>query len=383
MTKSSKKNIYRKFRKNAGTNLRYSAVITFIVVIVYAFAALVLNSLGSLFQTLIGIIISIIFLSCLVLLVQPFIYSYFLINTLEETDSEHNFGLTEFFKGYLVGSKKPFSTMLLIPSTLIFSFLIYFVSSIVVGALVNVIFYYTNADFKELFDEMMVLIQNNNLNKANDLLNANQNLLQLPSVITNFGAILFAFYYFIHRVCVNIFKFVLVPYASGCDKRTFQMVYKGTLKENRKFFNSNYYSVLYPYLILLVVIYSVSYFALYFLLGNNISTLILGLTSIIITILCLLPFLSVLFNFYFEIADPFGILLIARMRTLIEEQIELIKNQYAGEKIPDQDQYISMIINGLNIQNEKAKEKQKELEIKEKEKAKKEADENNENKKDN
>lgn len=384
MTKSSKKEIFKKFVKNSRTNLRYSAVISFIIVIIYAFAALILNYYSSFFSGLLGILFIILFLSCLVALVQPFIYSFFALNTLQNTDADRNVGMSEFFKGYMVGSKRMISSLLLIPSTLLYSFLIYFVSSFILGFLTYGTLFLVNPEYQELYKQMLTFIQANNQEGLSNLLNANLNLINMPLVYIEFISTFLGFYYFIHRIALNIFKYYLLPYAFNCNKKVFQTVYKSTIKENRKYFYSNYYGVLYPFVILICIIFPLSYFLLYHFEFHNSSILILGLTSIVVTILFLLPFLPVLFNFYEEIVEKFAILLISRMRSLLEQQLTELNEalEDASDEEKAQINVFKQYLNSLNINNENMKEKENELRIKAEEKEAKEKEKEDKNNKD-
>lgn len=384
MTKSSKKDIYKKFAKNSRTNLRYSAVISFIVVIIYAFVAIILNYYGSLFSGILGILLIILFLSCLVALIQPFIYSFFALNTLQNSDDDRNVGMSEFFRGYMVGSKKMFSSLLLIPSTLLYSFLIYFVSSFVLSFITYGTLFLIKPEYQELYKQMLNYIQVRNQEGLTTLLNTNMSLVNTPLLYIEFASTFLGFYYFIHRISLNIFKYYLLPYAFNCNKKVFQTVYKSTIKENRKYFYSNYYSVLYPLVILICLIYPLSYFLLYFLEFYNSSILILCLTSIVVTILFLLPFLPILFNFYEEIVEKFAVLLISRMRSILEEELnqlnEALKNANDEEKT--QINAFKSYLHTLNISNENMKEKENELRIKAEEKEAKEKEKRKKNKKD-
>ena len=123
---------------------------------------------------------------------------------------------------------------------------------------------------------------------------------------------------------------------------------------------------------------------LYFLPFHNSSILILGLTSIVVTILFLLPFLPILFNFYEEIVEKFAVLLISRMRSILEEELnqlnEALENATDEEKA--QINAFKSYLNTLNISNENMKEKESELRIKAEEKEAKEKEKNEKNKKD-
>ncbi len=378
MTKSSKKNIYKKFVSNSRINLRYSAVISFIVVVIYALVAMILNNFGSIFSGVFGILLVILFLSCLVGIVQPFIYSYFALNTLENNDQNNSFGMKEFFKGYFVGNKRVISSVLLIPSTLFYSFLIYFLTSLVLSFVIYGSLYLANEDYQNLFNQMISFLQSNNQDGLSNLINANGDLLNTPTFFIYFLSTLFGFYYFIHRFSLNLFKYFLLPYSFGTDKKVLHLVYKETIKANKKYFYSNYYSVLFPLVILILVVFSSSYFLLYYLEISNTSILILDLTSIVITILFLLPFLSILFNFYEVLINKFSIMFNLKMKELLDEQLKILDCEYDSlsnedkAKVDEIRKYVQLLI----IQNNKLKE-EKDSKKEENSLDKKEEEENN------
>ena len=98
----------------------------------------------------------------------------------------------------------------------------------------------------------------------------------------------------------------------------------------------------------------------------------------------MLPFLPILFNFYEVIVEKFAVLLIARMRSILEEELnqlnEALENATDEEKA--QINAFKSYLNTLNISNENMKEKENELRIKAEEKEAKEKEKNEKNKKD-
>src|SRR5574344_1266674 len=185
--------VYSKFRKNAPTTLRFSAVISFVVIVLYAFAALILNSIASDTFNYFELLVTIIFIVCLVLLLQPFIYSYFATNIVLNSNSDHQVGMAEFFRGYGIGSRKGLNSLLYIPSNLIYSLIVYLVSFIVFSSLTFGILYAFNQSYKDLLNEMMTLVENSNVDGFNDLINSSGNLINPVTLIVEFLATLFGF----------------------------------------------------------------------------------------------------------------------------------------------------------------------------------------------
>ena len=328
MTKSNKKKIYRKYIDNCSVNLRFTAIISFVIIIFYAFIALFLNYFKTSTQIFVGSILLILLLICIFLLFKPIFYSFYMITRLEnddKLDGKLNFYVLS--TTYLAGRDKIISSIMPVWLVLLKTFLIYLVLSLVFRAITYTTLYFVNSDFKSFFDQLMpLLMKKNNVDELNKFLSVNNNLIDIPILYISYFSILISFYYFIHNICVNVFRYFLIVNAGWCNKKVFSSVFNATIKKNRKLFYKNYYQVLFPFTILFFVIFTTSYFAIYFLASNSLSILVLAFTSITISTLFLIPFLSIIYDFYRTIYSVFAYLFLCSMRELLEDQFKILNN---------------------------------------------------------
>ena len=328
MTKSNKKKIYRKYIDNCSVNLRFTAIISFVIIIFYAFIALFLNYFKTSTQIFVGSILLILLLICISLLFKPIFYSFYMITRLENDDKlEGKLNFYVLSTTYLAGRDKIISSIMPVWLVLLKTFLIYLVLSLVFRAITYTTLYFVNSDFKSFFDQLMpLLMKQNNVDELNKFLSVNNNLIDIPILYISYFSILISFYYFIHNICVNVFRYFLIVNAGWCNKKVFSSVFNATIKKNRKLFYKNYYQVLFPFTILFFVIFTTSYFAIYFLASNSLSILVLAFTSITISTLFLIPFLSIIYDFYRTIYSVFAYLFLCSMRELLEDQFKILNN---------------------------------------------------------
>lgn len=228
---------------------------------------------------------------------------------------------------YLAGRDKIISSIMPVWLILLKTFLIYLVLSLVFRAITFTTLYFVNSDSKSFFDQLMpLLMKKNNVDELNKFLSVNNNLIDIPILYISYFSILISFYYFIHNICVNVFRYFLIVNAGWCNKKVFSSVFNATIKKNRKLFYKNYYQVLFPFTILFFVIFTTSYFAIYFLASNSLSILVLAFTSITISTLFLIPFLSIIYDFYRTIYSVFAYLFLCSMRELLEDQFKILNN---------------------------------------------------------
>lgn len=328
MTKSNKKKIYRKYIDNCPVNLRFTAIISFVIIIFYAFIALFLNNFKTSTQIFVGSILLILLLICIFLLFKPIFYSFYMITRLENDDKlEGKLNFYVLSTTYLAGRDKIISSIMPVWLILLKTFLIYLVLSLVFRAITFTTLYFVNSDSKSFFDQLMpLLMKKNNVDELNKFLSVNNNLIDIPILYISYFSILISFYYFIHNICVNVFRYFLIVNAGWCNKKVFSSVFNATIKKNRKLFYKNYYQVLFPFTILFFVIFTTSYFAIYFLASNSLSILVLAFTSITISTLFLIPFLSIIYDFYRTIYSVFAYLFLCSMRELLEDQFKILNN---------------------------------------------------------
>ena len=169
MTKSNKKKIYRKYIDNCSVNLRFTAIISFVIIIFYAFIALFLNYFKTSTQIFVGSILLILLLICIFLLFKPIFYSFYMITRLENDDKlEGKLNFYVLSTTYLAGRDKIISSIMPVWLVLLKTFLIYLVLSLVFRAITYTTLYFVNSDFKSFFDQLMpLLMKQNNVDELN------------------------------------------------------------------------------------------------------------------------------------------------------------------------------------------------------------------------
>ena len=304
----NKKQIYKTFGDEVGFTIKMSGTITVALLIIYAIFALILNQIGSLnyldFFSYLLVILGI----CVTLgLLSPFIYSFFAINGGLHTKVRDRIKYTSFLKTYLIGTHYPFSGQLKISMTLIKAILL----NIGLGILVNLIVYFVSfiggTQLNTLVNEILTAFNSISdpdlfLEELNSILIANEAFINELTLLTSFFPLVFSVYYFLHTIARNTFRYyVASTFANKMPKQFGDYLFNLPLKIYRKDYNLNYYSVNWPLTLIYFVVFTLSYFLLGYFGPAQMSISILELTSIVIPLIVLLPFLPVLFNFHEEL----------------------------------------------------------------------------------
>lgn len=323
--------------------LRFSAIISLIVIIMYAVMAYFLSSILSSETSYVEIIAVLLFVICVIYLVQPFFYSYLAMTILLHSNQSDKVRSSGFFKTAMLGFRRPVKDALMIPSSLIFSILIYILGTIVFGGLIFLILYYTNGDYRNLMDGLASIQQTGSLQAVNNYLEEHASMFASPFVYIQFLASFGAFFFFMHRAGVNSFKYVFIPFSYGIPRNFNNLLFKKLIKDNRKVFYRDYYSVSYIYIIIMVIIYPVAYFSLYFVNMQNSSYFILILTSLLLTILIILPFLPILFTLYETIADHYTGKFVLMINNRFNEEIKVLVENY-DKYSPEEQKEIDQVL---------------------------------------
>lgn len=138
-------------------------------------------------------------------------------------------------------------------------------------------------------------------------------------------------------------RYFMVPFTNGVPNNFSSYCFRKTLRMNRKYYYKNYYSIAWIYIPIILIIFSATYFLLY-LLNVTSSYIILELTSIVVTILFILPFAPLLFNLYTMMVDQFGAMYTAVLNNRIAEEMKILKNNYENLSKDEQDQ-LNTILN--------------------------------------
>ena len=361
-----RKKVFKNTKANLVMTLRFSAIISFILLILYVFCALFLSSILSTSYSIMEIALAIIFLILVTYILEPFYYSYFAMTVLLNSQSKDDVRMTGYFRTLRIGLKKQIMRSLSLPTTLIYSAIIFLSVNLISGVVIYEVLSVTNESYKILFNEIYNFYLNGNVNDLNAYLLNNSEMLSTPLIYSQFISGLGAFYFFLHRVGIKTMRYFLVPFTRGEIPNSFSnYCFKQAIKNNKKYFYSNYYSISWIFIIVILIVFSGSYFFLYFLNVTS-SFSILLLTSIVLTCLFILPFAPLLFTLYAMMIDKFGAMYNSVLNNRFTEEMKNLKMHYK-ELSEDEKKQINNILSARpdfkkiydDIQLEKDQDKSK------------------------
>lgn len=296
------KSIYKRFLRDLPTTLLFSLTITIGVFLIYLICVAIFNTgiFTGLASTIFGQLFVLLTISMIIGLIAPFIYSFFACNGVLNTKKRDDVKYKSFLKTYLIGTRAPFNGQLRIWDTLIKSFLIY----ILVDS-ISLLFLYLIASgegsvYQPLFQELSALDMSSQdyLTKLELVLHTYEDLIRSTMLVTGFFSTFFATYFFIHTIAKNTIRYFLAPSLLGAPNRLVTYVYRMTMRQRKGEYRKMYYKALWPFTILYVVSFSLTYFLIGFLGPASIELPLVSFTAILVTTIVLLPFLPIVFNFH-------------------------------------------------------------------------------------
>lgn len=333
-----KRAVHKSFKDNLVMTLRFSAIISFVLLILYCICAITLSAVGSFSLGLFGtLVLGLLFVILFCYLLEPFLYSYFAMTVLLNSPSRDDVRMSGYFKTLQIGFNKPVLKSLSLPTTLIYSLLIFLGLDFVCTFASYVILYNSSETYKQLFDNLFNLYQAGNYDDFNTYINSNIDNLRNFLLVTQFIASLGSFYFFLHRTSIYIMRYFLVPFSNNLPNVFSTTCFKETIRTNKKYFYGNYYSIVWIYIPIILIVYSASFFLIYYLNLQNSNFIIIELSSIVITLLFLLPFAPLLFNLYVMMVDKFGAMYTSVINGRLFDQIKTLKSNYSDLSKEDQE----------------------------------------------
>ena len=353
------KNSFRVFARNAPLTLRYSAFITLVIVVLYAILALILVSFDFSSLSLLGYFLIIIFICMILGFTTPCVISFAVCNSALNSVVADKINTQSFFRGLRVGRTPQYKGIFQIYLNFLYSLLIYIGATIVVLLISFGISYVIDNDFRTFLDTLSSY-QNAispDYDQISQYISDNMNLLNNQLLFTEFFASLIAFYYFLHRYSVHLLRFYVYPLKTNLTRKVLNSIFNTTLHNHRKFFNENYYGVSWIYIVILILTYTSSYFLIYYLNIQGQISLILVMTSMVISLICILPFLSILLNLYDRISPFFIVYFNEELIIKFNEEISVLKahyNEYSAEDKATIDQIIKNTENQISEINKRS-----------------------------
>lgn len=333
MTKDKVKKVYKDFRSNLQTTIAFGAFIAVILIVYYLVFFLVqLINFSSFYFSYILQALMIFIAIWLLGLLEPFIYSYYANNGGLKGDEAGQINLGSFVRTYSIGKRPPFRGRLQVYKYFFFALLVFLAIRILSSIIVIIVGQFEGNEIHTLIQEVMSLdfTSETSYDSLDDILNNHKHILQIIEVHTTFAAMLPAFYFFVNRICMNTLKYPLAQVMPQIPPQLMNIVFKEAKKDNRKFIYGNYYRTAYPLTIAFIVIFSGSYYLLYFLLPNVQSVLLLAFGAIVIDLFIMLIFMPIIFNTHEIMYKEFYPMFLEKFISLCERDLENYINQYSS-----------------------------------------------------
>lgn len=308
-----KNKVFSKFIKDLPSNLKISAFITLILCFVYAFLTLFLS-----FVPLQGLnlILIIIVLSLIASFITPFFSSFLKQNTALHSKREDEVSFKNYLKDVFLGHNKIYKRIFNVNRVIINSVLFFVLGTILCSFIIYAIFYALKDahGFYGLMIEIEAVFNSSlEIGEINTMINeillrpSSQEILKLPQLLNGFITSFLAFSYFLFAFSRNFINFFLVSaVAPNLPPVLINRLTKKVLKNGV----NGYYKLYFKYSLIPLLIYVISYTGTYFTLGylltfSSASPIIYALTSFMVSIALMLPFLPLLFNANEEVAFSF------------------------------------------------------------------------------
>ena len=341
MDKKRFKSIYKRFYEDSWFTLKCALSIILILLGIYFIFAVLLNYLGS-FSNLdfLSYVIGLILLSIIASFIEPFIYSYYALSGALHGPRSDEIRLSSFFKTTRIGRQPPFKGQLRIWNNLLFSIIIFLILSSVANGIVMLISMTPGSELNVIYQEISELNFNDTvslLNGMSQIVAAHEPYIRFVTLFSNFPALFIAFYYFLHKVAVGTFKYYIAPTIRNAPPQVSNSVLRSTIRSDKSYYKG-YYETLFPLTILYVVAFSASYF-LFGLLGSSFLSIdFISLTSIFITLLALIPFLPLVFDYHDYIRPTFMKKVMSNFFSQAERELQMYKSRMEQMKMNDANQ---------------------------------------------
>ncbi len=270
-----------------------------------------------------SILILALFLSIIVGLFSPFIYSYYANYVVLSTEDKEKVGMKSLFKTASFGFKPPYKGLLSSFVNLLFAILGYLILSSIFRTVFFSIYASLNQEVNELFNQVYGLMATNQLDQALEILEKAEDLFYLPEMLSSFFALLVVLFFYFKTLLLNILKYSVVGMFPQLNKRGFNQLFKFTCRAYRKEVNKGFYTYSWPIFVSFFVVFIATYLGLFF--GFNLShvnsfafLLFISLTSIVFGLIVSLIFYPILFLHYMNFYQVFSLY----MRTIFANTVK-------------------------------------------------------------
>ena len=362
--------VFKDFKDNFYMTIKFSGILSLFLLIAYFILSLVLLFVPPLYAGILGQIFLLLVIWLLIYWIAPYFYSYYITNEVLLTIiNGKDGGLSYFLANRRSGKRSEIRNALRIWRHLGFAILIYFISSIVVSITYFFISQAINSptglySLITQINEISYNIGLTNEDKVqmiNELINLNYSILHRYGSIVSFVSLSIAFYYFLHNIMKSFINYHCIFKANRRESNAYRIL-NYVLKHNNVNYYKDYYKIFYPFYIITFIVFTGVYLLMYFLLPNTITTIISS-TSIIITLLILLPFLPLLLNYnhykkidvlteYYSFLNRDINHFLNANKELFEEKEEEIVGINEENKNEDEDEFNPLMPNKIKLSKE-------------------------------
>ena len=342
------KKAWKLFKDKLPATLQLSGIFSAFILLVYGILYLcgylintsIFNALFNVFG-IFDFILMVFIISFIVSILSPLIYSYFAANSVLDTKDEDKVNIRTFLKTYLLGMHHPIKGQLHIFSSLMWSFIVYLGLFFLILLVSFSIMSSTNyLGINEVFNHLKQLMEFYfNANTADAQRAALEEIIEFsgtpefiqvvnfPLGYSNIISIFAAFYLFVHKIVINIFRYYPSTALGGVPAKPLNSIFRAGFKATKKQFYPNYYKTIWPLIILFVATFIGTYIGLSFVPDLTTNIFVLNITTIAITTIVLLPFLPVVFNLYSMLFPLVGQNYMEIFIQTAESQIQMVKQQ--------------------------------------------------------
>lgn len=346
-----KKSIYL-FKRNYNVLLRCAAIISFFLICFLLLSSALIYSLKYSYFLYTGLILIIFITFVFLHYLENNIYSYILINYLSLNQPDNgqydikSFFIRSYNKKFVHQKYCDFSKNFILSLAI---YLAIFTALFIVSSL---FFYYFNNEFNQVTIKLLDLMKDGDFNNAISLLNENIKIIETPIMIGNFSGSFFAFNFFLIKTSTNILRYYFDLYTIPFVKKFTDKFFLDTIKEKRKDYLNIKFSVLWIYIVLNTLVYSIVYFCLYYFSNFGSILFIVDLCSIVAGSIVSIILLPLLLNVYEIIAKRYSFYYINNIRISMEEERDRLLSNY--DKLNESDKIIAnQFKNTLVMVNEK------------------------------
>lgn len=346
------KKIYKRFIRDLSTTLLFSLTITVGVFLIYLICVGVFNTgiFTGLASNVFGQLFVLLTLSMIIGLIAPFVYSFFACNGVLNTKKRDDVKYKSFLKTYLIGTRPPFNGQLRIWDTLLKSFLIYLLIDMISLLILTLVAQGEGSAFAPLFEEIGALNSGdpNYIGKLELILHNYKDLIRSTMMITGFFSLFFSTYFFLHTISKNTIRYFLAPTLLSAPNRLVTFVYRTTMRAHKKDYRKRYFLNLWPLTVLYLISFPLTYFLIGYLGPQTIELPLLGITSILVAVMVIVPFLPLVFNFHESIWPEYSGYFLNMFLDSATKELSAVKGQMRNA----QSEELTKIVNAeKNLEN--------------------------------